>query len=289
MDDLTVALRLATYLIISLVAGAPAFLWLALGADRGRLIYSRPHRAQALLAIAGAGLALLSLAAATAAMAGTPLLPVDWQMVMLIVSATASGKAIVARAALMLLLVPLALAGRLRIACIVAALATATLAWSGHAAASEGMAGTLHLLADIVHLWAAAIWIGGMACLLLSLARPERDTIALLRAFAVIGSVIVALLIVTGIINIAMILGLEGILALSGTLYGRLLGLKIAAFLFMLLLAANNRFRLVPRYEEQADGSRSHLRRAIAVEITLGLAVLLLVAWLGTIDPTAPA
>jgi putative copper resistance protein D len=56
-------------------------------------------------------------------------------------------------------------------------------------------------------------------------------------------------------------------------------------FMVMLLLAANNRFRLSPRFDRQAPNTAKALRSAIAIELLIGFAVLTLVAWLGTLDP----
>ena len=54
---------------------------------------------------------------------------------------------------------------------IAAAVALASLAWSGHGAASEGFRGTVHLVADIVHLLAAGVWVGPLFALGLLLFR----------------------------------------------------------------------------------------------------------------------
>lgn len=290
MDAPAIALRFATYAILSLVAGVPLFLRLALGPRRAGEVFARYRAAYGVLLAGGALLTQMSLLVVSAGMAGTPVLPVDWEMVALVLSATASGKAILIRAVLLLLLLPFfGKAGPGPVA-MVAAIAAATLAWGGHAAASEGMAGCLHMLADIVHILAAAIWIGGMACLLLSLRQASGDmTLALLRAFALLGGLCVALLIVTGIFNSVMILGVAALPGALGTLYGQLLALKLLAFAAMLALAANNRFRLTPAFERHAAASRARMAGAVAVEIALGFLILMLVGWLGMIDPTAPA
>src|SRR3546814_11548040 len=51
--------------------------------------------------------------------------------------------------------------------------AVATLVWSGHAGATEGAAGTLHRASDILHLIAAAVWIGAIGAFLM-LISPQR-------------------------------------------------------------------------------------------------------------------
>jgi putative copper resistance protein D len=290
MDMLAVAVRFGAYAALSLIAGLPLFLWLSLGAVQGDAVIRRWRGPYGVLLILGAGISLFGLLCATAAMAGAPVFPVDWDMVRLVLSATASGKAMLARAALLLAMLPLLWLIALRPMALLAAVAAVTLAWSGHAAAGEGASGWIHLSADMVHILAAALWIGGMACLLACLGQPRSGpTLSMLRAFALIGSIIVALLIATGVLNTAMILGLDGFRAALGTTYGQLLAVKVAAFLLMLALAANNRFRLTPAFERDPVAARPALRRAIGIEIRLASLILLLVAWLGMIDPTGAA
>lgn len=290
MDILAITLRFTTYGVLSLVAGMPLFLWMALGSVRGRALFARWRFPYAALALLGAVIAFCTLICATAMMAGMALLPVDWDMVTFIVSGTASGKAMAIRCLLLILLTPLALTAHFRTATLVAIPAAATLAWSGHAAASEGAAGWFHLTADIAHIVAAALWIGGMACLLLSLRRTaEATTLPMLHAFAWIGTITVALLVSTGLVNGIMILGWAALPDLLGTSYGRFLAVKILLFAVMLCLAANNRFRLVPAYERRGSPARIALIRAISVEIGIALIILAIVGWLGMIDPAAPA
>lgn len=56
--------------------------------------------------------------------------------------------------------------------CLLTAVAIATLVWTGHAGATEGWTGTLHRLSDIVHMLAAAVWIGGIAAFAWLLFQP---------------------------------------------------------------------------------------------------------------------
>src|SRR3546814_1379141 len=51
--------------------------------------------------------------------------------------------------------------------------AVATLVWAGHAGATEGTAGTVHRVSDILHLLAAAAWIGAIGAFLILIA-PQR-------------------------------------------------------------------------------------------------------------------
>jgi putative copper resistance protein D len=80
--------------------------------------------------------------------------------------------------------------------------------------------------------------------------------------------------------------------ASGSSLYGQLLFAKLALFAAMLGLAALNRFRLTPRFEASiaaADhrGALGALRASLRVETTCIVAILALVAWLGTLEPPA--
>lgn len=173
--------------------------------------------------------------------------------------------------------------------------AAASLAWMGHGAATEGTAGTVHLAADIVHCLAAGIWVGFLLGFTMSLAvASDRAAFAALHralaGFASIGTVLVALLLATGLVNAWFLVGPAPPSALLSTPYGRWLALKIALFLAMLGLAAANRFILTPRLAAQVDGtgplpSLAALRRSVALETALGVGILALVAWLGTLAP----
>ena len=178
------------------------------------------------------------------------------------------------------------------------AIGTASLAWMGHAAATDGPRGALHLASDATHALSAAVWIGalgGFALLLWNSPRTAEGRDALceaLQRFSGIGPSVVAVLALTGAINGWILVGFSHADDLLETPYGRLLALKLLLFLAMLALAAVNRFRLAPALAAaEAAGptelALGRLRRSIAWETTAGLAVLALVAWLGTLAPPA--
>jgi putative copper resistance protein D len=215
-----------------------------------------------------------------------------------------SGKAVLARASLaaaafasLWLLPP----GRVRwlIVGLLGAAATASLAWMGHGAATEGALGWLHLVSDIVHVIAAAVWVGALvAFVLLSLNRraTAEQNLAFhfgLSGFSGVGSAVVAVLIVTGLINGWILVGPGQVEELWTTPYGRLLSLKLLLFGGMLALALANRVRLTPAFgrtlhaETPPVGTLLALRRSLALETGLSIGVLLLVAWLGTLEPPA--
>src|SRR5260370_23174427 len=91
----------------------------------------------------------------------------------------------------------------------------ATIAWTGHAGATLGEMGNLHLTADVLHLIAAAAWLGGLVSLALLLAAARRyhalawASLArdVAKRFSTLGIVGVATLLVTGIVNAWLLIG----------------------------------------------------------------------------------
>jgi putative copper resistance protein D len=173
---------------------------------------------------------------------------------------------------------------------------TASVAWTGHGGSTPGDLGNLHLAADGLHQIAAASWIGGLVplVLLLALARhhPTIGWASIARdatqRFSVLGTVSVATLMATGVVNAWILVG--SFHALFVTEYGRLLMLKIVVFAIMLVFAAINRFRLTPQLAYSPEnGARfaalRQLTRNSVVEITLGLVIFAIVGMLGTLHP----
>ena len=168
IDTLTIGIRFALYVNLMLLFGLPLFgLYALKGAERlhGNVL---PFRALATwLSATGIALSVLSIIAMTASMAGVTLLEVDRASVSMMISETPMGQAWAVRmAALSTTLTIATVMGQrkapawLMLVSLGSATALASLAWTGHGAASEGVAGTRHLIADIVHLLAAGAWIG---------------------------------------------------------------------------------------------------------------------------------
>jgi putative copper resistance protein D len=163
----------------------------------------------------------------------------------------------------------------------------------GHAGATPGTAGDIHLASDTVHLLAAGVWLGGLPALAMLLGRARQAADAVWRWFAVgatrrfswLGIVCVAALIATGIINSWNLLG--GPRDLVTTDYGRLLLLKIALFVAMVGIATANRFHFTPLLPDA--GALRALKRNSLTETGLGLGVLLFVGALGTLSPSGHA
>jgi len=71
------------------------------------------------------------------------------------------------------------------------------------------------------------------------------------------------------------------------TNYGRLLMVKIAAFGVMIAFGANNLFKLKPRLLEDRRAA-VRLQRNVALELILALAVLVIIGFLGLMEPAPP-
>lgn len=297
--DLTVVgLRWLQFAAAVLALGLPLFQAFGL---------SEPGRQSARRAAIIAGLflsiaALGGLLAQTAMMAGGWAAGLDPAALGYVVQSTSLGMAHLVRAGLALVgVVALVMGPGRRLGETVGILAlsgaVASFAWSGHGAASEGSLGLLHLAADIAHALAACVWIGALAGFCLLLIRPSTKEAGVtprsLAGFASIGTVTVALLVITGLINAAFLIGAEGLGRVSSSTWGLLLIAKLALFAVMIGLAAHNRFTLTPALsravEAQADADPSvrRLRISICLEMLVGFALLGLVAAMGVQMPPA--
>jgi copper resistance protein D len=180
---------------------------------------------------------------------------------------------------------------------VLAAMLLASLAGVGHTQVDEGWAGLVHMLSDAAHLLAAGAWLGGLVPLAYLLARPLDkgcDLAAVdgvLLRFSGMGYVAVATLVGSGLINSWFLLG--SVSSLFGSPYGRTLLAKLALFAAMLVLAVANRFWLIPAISNIRPGAPEHssavwlrrLRNHVLGEQLLGVTILLVVSFLGTMQP----
>ncbi|HEX4741634.1 MAG TPA: copper homeostasis membrane protein CopD [Caulobacteraceae bacterium] len=297
--------RLVQYLAAMILCGSPLFFLYGLprqGSEAAtRLGWARP-----LLAVASAALlvgAVVGLAAQTANVTGEPadaLRPRAWLSV---VTGADFGPAMAARIVLPIAALALVQLGRPSVplwgaSSLIGGAALASFAWTGHGASDEGMAGLVHLGADVLHLFAAGVWLGALAVLaiLLRTSGGGSDLAGLqalhrgLKGFSGVGTATVAILLATGLLNSWFLIGPNHVRDLFVTPYGLLLCGKIAIFVVMLCLAGLNRFRLTPALAGSlSDGGSPaavrRLRLSIAFETACGGAVLALVAVLGTLEP----
>lgn len=305
IEPAVVFLRLAQYIGAMILTGSSLFFLYALPLS-GVASAAQARWTRRLLVCAALLLgmtALLGIAAQSAVLAGSVSEGLKVETLSAVVSGVDLGKAAIVRAAaalaaalLLLLLSPSRLSWL--VAAVFGTIATASLAWMGHGAATEGASGQVHLASDILHALAAAVWIGALIaffCLLAARSRSAETNEALygaLRRFSGVGSALVAVLVATGLVNSWILVGPDRMEGLWTTSYGQLLSLKLVLFVGMLGLAAANRFRLTPalaraKASASSDAALLTLRRSIALEALLGLAVLLLVAWFGTLPPPA--
>nr|WP_221247718.1 copper homeostasis membrane protein CopD [Brevundimonas basaltis] len=280
--------------------GTPLFLLYGYSPGRG---VAGPTGARRLIAGAALAVALFSLAglvAQTAVMAGSLAEALKPASLGFMIGDTALGMAFVSRAAaalIVLILFSLVPSGRVLwgLAALGGLVVVASFAWTGHGASTEGPGRLIHLGADIVHAVAAALWLGALAGFALLLARPRAPapTHRALRDFAGVGTLAVALLVATGLINSGYLIGPERLGSLFTSLYGQLLLLKLALFAAMIAIAAGNRWRLTPALGAAlaAGGDTApalaRLRRSVLVEAAVGAAILLVVSLMGTLAPPA--
>jgi copper transport protein len=123
---------------------------------------------------------------------------------------------------------------------------TASFALWGHD--TEAPYRWLTVTSDIVHVTAAAVWLGGLVGLTLVLFRrtphPVRSTALILNRFSTAAAISVVGLVLAG--GAMAWIETGSVKALFTTTYGRLVLVKIAITLGVLVMAAYNRFRLVP-------------------------------------------
>lgn len=154
---------------------------------------------------------------------------------------------------------------------------------TGHAAASEGVAGLLRQANDVIHMMAAGSWLGALPFvvgLLTSLDR--RETRAVLIRYSGEGHVWVSIVLFTGLIATLWIF--DKIPLDWSVRYQFLWALKVFVTLVMAGLAIRNRYVLVPRLRDDPT-SLTAIARATKTEVALGFAAVALVAWFGVLEP----
>ncbi len=302
METAAIGLRLIQYLAGSTLFGTALFLAYGFrGATAPPLGWTRPLLAASAAAMTLA--ALLSLLVQTATMAGDPAAIGDPEMLGMVAGETAFGVAVILRAAAAAsagaaCLLLRAGRGLWTTAGALGAVALATFAWTGHGAAEPGGAGLVHAAADVLHLLAAGLWIGALVAFAMLLGRSpaseaeRRATHRALANFSGTGSLIVATLVLTGLVNSWFLVGPDRILDTPFSTYGALLLVKLGLFAGMLGFAAHNRYRLTPALaaglaDGRPDAPVGDLRRSVRFEFAAGFAVLALVAVLGTLPPVS--
>lgn len=304
MNELiNIGLRFALYLDLMLLFGVSLFGLYGLRAPE-RVSDTALAIRQVVQVASGLGvlLSVASLVVLTQAMSGAEDWQGLWPHLQMMLGQTTLGLSWMARIAALGVALIAALAWRrwpaaslwLSVHC--GAVALITLVWTGHGVMHEGWEGAWHLLSDGVHLLAAAGWVGALAAFGFLLTKRSLADVVRVRilaralvGFEWMGTLFVALLLVTGSVNYVFVAGphLDGI---THGVYAILLCLKLVLFAVMLALAGHNRFHLTPflqrslaESDHQAAGRA--LRRSLLVEFGAALLILMLVSWLGTLAP----
>jgi copper transport protein len=174
-----------------------------------------------------------------------------------------------------------------------AAVAVLSPALVGHTRSFEPV--PLLVVTDVVHLSAGAVWLGGLtglAITLPTLASRSRQVAELVTRFSTVAAGVLVLLAATGSLMAWRILGSWS--ALLDTRYGQLLLIKIAIVALVVLVAAYNRFRLLPAVRsspghEQRLAVAREVRSTTLAEAGLLAAVLLVTGFLVNQSPREEA
>jgi copper transport protein len=167
---------------------------------------------------------------------------------------------------------------------VCAAYLAATPALSGHASIQSPTG--VFFPSDVVHVLAASVWVGGIACLLMALpaatrrlAGPQRSRLlaAVLARFSPMAHVAVIAIAVTGVIQAYIdVRSLHGLLHST---YGALIIAKTVLLLSLICLGWVNRGRVIPALKRIAaagsapSGAGVLARRTLRGELSLMLAV----------------
>jgi copper resistance protein D len=282
--------RFAHFLAAMLAFGMSAYLW-AFAPQRLRLALSPVVRRLALVAsLVALVTAVAWLMLESASMADDWSAAIDAQAIGAVLADTAFGQVWTAHLVLAAGLTAVIVFGpreRWGPMAVASAALLASLGLIGHAAMQSGVEGVLHRANHTVHLLSTGAWLGGLVpfALCLSAYRSDdlrRDAVRAMAGFSFWGQFIVAAIVLTGVINIALTSGRPPIP--PATPYRALLVEKIIIVAIMILLALFNRFVLAPHIKRSAHAFAT-LRLTSAAEIAFGCIVVALVSVFALLDP----
>ena len=264
-----------------------------------RLLIERPAtdapggRALAFVCLGAAmGSGFLWLWASIAGMSGSSLRDaLNIQLFALVLERTPPGQIWVLRCMIGLLLgMTLGLArwrGVWAIAAGFAAVFTGSIAWLGHAGASEDGRRVVMLIADVAHLMAVSAWPAGLVPFAILLRRRANaaawsEAHVDARCFSAMSLVAISVIAASGLVNSYFLVG--SFHALATTDYGRVLAIKLCLFAATATLGGWNLFVHEPRMESDPAALQA-IRRKVWIEIALGALIVAAVAILGTLAP----
>ena len=285
-----VVCRLAHFMAAMLTFGASAYLWLYAPERLTRALSPAVRRLALIASLVALLTAILWLALESAAMADDWSGAVDLEMIAGVLTDTAFGRAWTAHLVLAAALVAVVAFGprdRWAATAVASAALMASLGLVGHAAMQTGAEGVLHRANHAVHLLMAGAWIGGLIPFAMCLSAYGDDdlreeAVRAMTGFSFWGQFVVAAIVLTGGVNIALTSGRPPIP--PTTPYRALLDAKIVLVGIMIVAAAYNRFVLLPRLEPGAR-TLAVLRLTSAAEVALGCVVVALVSAFALLDP----
>ena len=282
--------RFAHFLAAMLAFGMSANLWLY-APERLRLALSPVVRRLALIAgLVALITAVAWLALESASMADDWSAAIDPGAIGAVLTDTAFGHAWAAHLILAAALVAVVIfepSARWVATAVASAALLASLGLVGHAAMQTGAEGILHRVNHAVHLLTAGAWIGGLVPFAMCLSAYRRDdlrkdAVRAMMSFSFWGQFIVAAIVLSGAVNIALTSGRAPIP--PTTPYRALLVAKIIIVGIMIALAIVNRYVLAPRLKSSATALAA-LRLTSAAEVALGCVVIALVSVFALLDP----
>ena len=276
--------RALDFLLMLLVAGGTLMLVVVLDRAPART-RTRLPRLLAAVAVALTLVALAGIVLQGAAAGGFGLDDaLSWDVVSSVLR-TRFGEVWAAQGGLAIAVAILLAAGRKIVTLAPAALLLLTPSLSGHASVS----GNIALVADVAHVTAAAVWVGGLAALVLALvwAGTERWELAAsaVPRFSGLAVVAVSWLIASG--TISGYLQVRALRGLWETTYGQLLLVKLGLVLPLLALGLYNNRRAVPRLRERlaSAAERALFLRTVGAELALMVAIVSVTAVLVSEPP----
>jgi copper resistance protein D len=281
--------RFAHFMATMLAFGASAYLLLYASGELRRSLAPSVWR----LVTAASAIALVSailwLQLEAASMADDWSAATDPRAITAVVTDTAFGAAWIGRLVLAAMLVAAVFWRRRNWATIgvLSGLLLASLALVGHAAMQASAVGVLHRLNHAAHLLTAGAWLGGLIPFVMCLTgycdqKLQRDAVNAMMRFSYFARFVVAGMVATGIVNIALTSGRAPLP--PSTPYRALLVWKIAIVAVMISLAAFNRYWLTPRLGRSTHALGA-LRLTSVTEIVLGALVVALVSLFAQLDP----
>jgi len=272
-----------------LAFGASAYLWLYAPDNFRRALSPAVRRLTISASLVALVSAIVWLSLEAASMADDWSAATDPEMVATVLTDTSFGHAWIARLVLAAALVVAVFARRddWRMIAILSALLLASLALVGHAAMQSGAVGFFHRANHALHLLTIGAWLGGLVPFLLCLreyagAALRREAVDAMMRFSFFGHFVVAAIVATGIVNIALTSGRAP--WPPTTPYRVLLDAKIVIVAVMIALAVFNRYGLVPRLKYSASVLTA-LRAISLVNVALGTLVVALVSLFALLDP----